>query len=191
MSKIVVLLAEGFEEVEALSPVDYLRRAGQEVLTLATGTNERTVTGSHRIPVVADKTLKDFLEESKGSLPDAVIIPGGMPGSVNVSETKEALSLIDSMEEKGKLICAICAAPAVVLSKTKALGEKKWSCYPGMEDRAGDYIRNHQKDVRFVHDKNLITGTGPGAAEEFSMEIVKTLCGEETASKVKKAANQR
>lgn len=190
MKKVIVLLANGFEEVEALTPVDYLRRAGVEVTTLAVGTSSRTVEGARKISVNADMTLEAYVSACV-QLPDAIIVPGGMPGTVNVSKSIQSLSLIDQMFDEGKLVCAICAAPALVLSKTKALAGKKWTCYPGMESDAPDYAANHISDSPFVTDGNVVTSMGAGTAEQFSMEIVGILCGEEAREKLRVQTVQR
>ena len=190
MKKVIVFLAPGFEEVEALTPVDYLRRAGVEVTTIATATASRNVEGARKITVVADMTLETYVS-SCAELPDAVIVPGGMPGTVNVSKSAQALTLIDKMNEEGKLVCAICAAPALVLSKTKALDGKKWTCYPGMESESNGKEITHIADVPFVTDGTLVTSRGAGTAEQFAMEIVRLLCGEETRAKTAAATIQR
>lgn len=190
MKKVIVFLAPGFEEVEALTPVDYLRRAGVEVTTIATATASRNVEGARKITVVADMTLETYVS-SCAELPDAVIVPGGMPGTVNVSKSAQALTLIDKMNEEGKLVCAICAAPALVLSKTKALEGRKWTCYPDMEGEAGVHAANHVKDVPFVHSDNVITSRGAGTAEEFAMEIIRELCGEEKKEEIRRGTVQR
>ena len=190
MIKVLVFLADGFEEIEALSPVDYLRRAGAEVITVATGKNSVYVDGAHGITVKADVTFEDYIRENN-QLPDAVVVPGGMPGSSNIADTKEAIAFINDMVSSDKLVCAICAAPAVVLGKTEALKNKEWCCYPDMQNNAAKFVAGHKTGVHFVHDGKLITGIGPGAAEEFSMEIVETLFGKEIAETVKLRACQR
>ena len=114
-----------------------------------------------------------------------------MPGSTNIAENAKAVDFVRKMNDSGKLVCAICAAPAVVLPKTGALAGKKWTCYPQMEDSATDFVGNHVDSVPFVHCENLITGRGPGAAEEFSMEIVRTLAGADVAAKIKAGSVQR
>lgn len=190
MKKVIVFLANGFEEVEALTPVDYLRRSGVEVTTLATGTSSRTVEGARKIPVIADMTLETYVSSS-AELPDGVIVPGGMPGTVNVSKCIQALSLIDRMLDEGKLVCAICAAPALVLSKTKALKGRKWTCYPGMDSDAPEYAQNHVSDVPFVNCDRVITSRGAGTAEQFAMEIIRELCGEEKKEEIRKGTIQR
>lgn len=191
MKKAVVFIADGSEEIETLTPVDYLRRAGIDVTLVSVGSDSRTVICSHKVSVNADITLDAFLSSCGDVLPDAVVVPGGMPGTRNIASCMSVLSFIDAMEKEKKLICAICAAPALVLSKTKALPGKKWTCYPDMESEAGEEVKNYISKVPFVHDGNLITGSGPGAAEEFSMEIVKTLAGEAAWNKVKTSSQQR
>lgn len=190
---VLVFLADGFEEIEALSPVDYLRRSGVNVILAATRTSSRNVKGAHGITVLADITLDSYLASIGDKLPDAVVVPGGMPGALNISNCNQALSFIDVMIENKKIVAAICAAPSLVLSKTKALEGKKWTCYPNMETEkdAQKFSSNHISDVPFVKDDLLLTGRGPGAAEQFSMELVSMLCGKETADKIKKAAVQR
>lgn len=190
---VLVFLADGFEEIEALSPVDYLRRSGVNVIIAATRTSSRNVKGAHGITVLADMTLDSYLASMDDKLPDAVVVPGGMPGALNISNCNQSLSLIDAMVDNKKIVAAICASPALVLSKTKALEGKKWTCYPNMENEkdAQKFAENYLSDFPFVKDDLLLTGRGPGAAEQFSMELVNMLCGKETADRIKKAAVQR
>ena len=188
MKKTVIFIANGSEEIETLTPVDYLRRAGVDV-TLVAVADSKTVVCSHKVSVIADSTIDEYL--ATGELPDAVVVPGGMPGSSNIAENAKAVDFVRKMNDSGKLVCAICAAPAVVLPKTGALVGKKWTCYPQMEDSATDFVGNHVDSVPFVHCENLITGRGPGAAEEFSMEIVRTLAGADVAAKIKAGSVQR
>ena len=191
MIKVLVFLADGFEEIEAITPVDYLRRAGCDVVTAAVTGDCIEVKGAHGITVRSDTTLKSFIEEKAFTDLDAVVIPGGMPGASNIACDAEALDLINYMEENKKLICAICASPAVVLGRTDVLKDKKWCCYPDMESNAASYVSLYQKGVRVVHDHNLITGIGPGGAEEFSLEIVRTLSGEKEAERIASSSCQR
>ena len=188
MKNVLVFIADGSEEIEALSPIDYLRRAGLSVSVVSVGTASRTVTMAHKVSVNADITLESYLSSAADSLPDAVVVPGGMPGAANIAASKSAVALLEACCRAGKLVCAICAAPALVLSKTSALEGKSWTCYPGMEGNAAAFAAGHREGVPFVHDGNVITGRGPGAAEEFSMEIVKTLCGQEAFDTIRKGA---
>ena len=204
MARVVVLLAEGFEEIEAITPIDYLRRAGVQVETVAVpvgGKADTLVIGAHKIPVKADMTF-DELAMREGGLPDGVFVPGGMPGAANVGACELAIDFIKKMFEQKKLVSAICAAPVVVLGKTGVLRNKNYTCYPGMK-RFEDYCGGEEKaaqltagaklvpDQPFVVDQNLITGRGPGAAEQFAMALVEYLCGKESAQKIKAASVQR
>ena len=191
MKNVVIFIADGSEEVETLTPVDYLRRAGLDVTLVSVGTDSRTVTCSHKVCVTADITLEAYLSSCGGVLPDAVVVPGGMPGTKNIAANASAISFINAIKKKKKLICAICAAPALVLSKTTALKDRKWTCYTDMESNAGEFKANFVDEKPFVHDANLITGRGAGTAEEFAMEIVKTLAGEETYRRIKTSTLQR
>lgn len=206
MSKIAVFLAPGFEEIEALSPVDYLRRAKQDVILVAlpvAGNFGRLVTSSHNVTLQADKTFEEFTAEIGSDLPDAVFVPGGMPGSKNVAAFAPALDFIKKMFEQRKLVAAICAAPVVVLAKTGVLAGKRYTCFPGMNENLSEYCggddvvavamegAKHCPDEPFVVDGNVITGRGAGAAEQFAMAMVEYLCGAETAAKIKEATVQR
>lgn len=197
MKKAVIFIADGSEEIEALTPVDYLRRAGVEVTLVAVSRGGRTVMGSHKISINADMTLDSYLSlldcsNLGSSLPDAIVVPGGLPGTTNIASCSRAVDFIRLMDENDKLVCANCAAPAIVLSASASLEGRKWTCYPGMkEDADSAYHSSHVSGVAFVHDRNLITASGPGSSEEFSMEIVKTLCGEEIYRTVKDKAVQR
>jgi len=188
MKKAVVFIANGTEEIEVITPVDYLRRAAVQVNLVAVGPS-RTVAGSHGVSINADMTFESYLSAGE-ELPDAVVVPGGMPGTTNIAECRAAVDFVRQMNEAGKLVCAICAAPAIVLPLTGAMKDKSWTCYTGMAENAGEFSRTH-KDEAFVHDGNLITGRGPGAAEQFSMEIVKTLVGDAICTKIKEGSVQR
>lgn len=203
--KVAAFLADGFEEIEALTIVDYLRRAGVEVTTVAVGVTASAkgalVTGSHKITVLADTTLDTYISGLGDSLPDAVYAPGGMPGAANLGTSTEMLSLFVKCFEAGKIVSALCAAPAVVLVKTGILRGHRFTCYPGMENEIEKYAGSewksliadstHVKDVPFVTDGNLVTGRGPGCAEQFAMELVRLLCGADVAKKVHDASIQR
>jgi 4-methyl-5(b-hydroxyethyl)-thiazole monophosphate biosynthesis len=178
--KAVVLLAEGFEEVEAITPIDYLRRAGVEVTVAALGRSE-TVTGAHGIPVRAGITLEDFLRQGGADAWDAVILPGGMPGAKNLAASETAGSFVKAMAAAGKWVCAICASPAVVLAPLGLLQGRKFTCYPGMEQAvsgarwSGDPV---------VTDGALITSRGAGTAGDFAAAIIGRLVSEEAAEKL-------
>lgn len=178
MKRACVLLAEGFEEVEALTPVDYLRRGGVEVVVLGLG--GRRVRGARGIEVVADAVLEDAV--AAGGSFDAVVIPGGMPGARNLAESRAARDLILSHSKDGKIIAAICAAPAVVLHEGCALlAGKRFTCYPGMERRVSG--ARHSEE-RVVVDGNLITSRAAGTAGEFAVAILDALAGKSQAEAV-------
>jgi len=172
----LVILAEGFEEVEAIAPVDVLRRAGVRV-TMA-GLADRLVKSSRHIGIEADILLRDLVE-----MPDAVILPGGIPGATNLACSEEVAELVKKMNAAGKIVAAICAAPAAVLAPLGILDGKKATCYPGCEsDFSGKTI--HSKE-RVVVDGNIITSQGPGTALEFALVIAGRLVGQEMADTVR------
>ena len=177
--KVIILLAEGFEEIEAITPIDYLRRAGIEVTVVAIGSS-LTVKGARGVSVNADMNLR---EAGSGSF-DAVIIPGGMPGAANIAASKEAGALITEAAAAGKRICAICAAPAVVLAPLGLLSGKKFTCYPGMEEKVSD---GKWTDASVAIDGNIITSRGAGTAGVFAIAVIGQLLGEDEGNKIAKA----
>ena len=172
----IVLLAEGFEEVEAVTPADYLRRAGFTVTIAAIGSS-LAVKGARGITVHADITLQELIQQGKASAAewDALIIPGGMPGAANIGASKDAEALITGMAAAGKYVCAICAAPAVVLAPLGILKGKKFTCYPGMEGKVQGSIWS---DDSVVIDKNIITSRAAGTAGAFAVAIIGQILGE-------------
>lgn len=186
-------LAEGFEEVEALTPIDYLRRAGVEVVTVAVTSNDsldnKIVKSSHGVKMMADVTLEDFMNSCAENLPDGIFFPGGLGGAKNLSQSEIISGLIKNCFEKEKLVSAICASPAMVLSPTGILKGKNWTCYPGMEedvDPEDVEDSTHASGVPFVTDGNIVTGTAAGASEQFAVELVRIMAGEEAAEKIRK-----
>ncbi len=176
--KAIVILADGFEEIEASRVIDILRRADIDV-TIA-GLSEAKAKGSHEIEILADKKLDDAGEDF-----DACILPGGMPGATNLASSQKVNDIIKDFHKKGKLIAAICAAPSVVLAPTGILDGKTTTGYPGMQKGFSKDTSYRQDKV--VKDGNIITSQGPATALDFALAIVKSLAGEETADKVAKA----
>ena len=166
MKRIAIILEEGFEEIEALTPKDILNRAGFECDLISTKTNN--VTGAHNIKVET-KIVNKFDKY------DMIILPGGMPGAKNLSENEVVIKEIKEFMNLNKFIAAICAAPALVLSKADIITGKNVTCYPGMESLLKG--ANFRKDL-VVKDKNLITSRGPGTAMLFAFELVDVLNGE-------------
>lgn len=173
---IYVFLADGFEECEALAPVDILRRADIDVITVGIGGN--TVTGSHGISVNCDTINKDLSTDNL----QGIILPGGMPGTLNLEKDKTVQNLIDFCVQNNLLICAICAAPSVLGHKNLLKG-KKATCFPGFEkDLYGATIC----DVPAVRDGNIITAYGAGAAFDFGFEILSALKTKDFAENLRK-----
>jgi len=178
----LVLLAAGFEEVEAITPIDYLRRAGIKVCTASIG-ESLAVNGSHDIQLKADISLHDLLKggKLKASLWDAVIVPGGLPGADNLAVSKETEDFLLEMAGAGKWVCAICASPARVLSPLGLLKGKKFTCFPGEEEKVSSPSSASPgaqwKNERVVVDGNLVTSQGAGTAGEFACAIVEKLAG--------------
>ena len=189
--KVIVFLAEGFEEVEAVTPIDYLRRAGIEVTAAAVGLKapgkDLAVIGSRRIAVVADASLESLIEGKKLDPAgwDGVVVPGGIPGSDNLAASKEVGDFIKGMAAAGKWVCAICAAPARVLSPLGLLAGRSFTCFPGEEEKVGAPGSASAgavwKKDRVVVDGNFITSRGAGTAGEFACAIIAKLIGEAEA----------
>jgi 4-methyl-5(b-hydroxyethyl)-thiazole monophosphate biosynthesis len=178
---VALLLAAGFEEVEAITPADFLRRAGLDVRLVGIGGTE--IEGSHGIVVTADLEIEELSE-----VPLAVVIPGGMPGAENIASSTRAMEVIRDVSRSGGTVAAICAAPAVVLQKTGILDGKRVTCYPGYEVRL--------ENCRFVEDRvvvdgALITSRGAGTAAEFSIKLIEMLKGREAAESVHRKTLQR
>lgn len=178
--KVLVVLAEGFEEIEAVVCVDLLRRAEFEVV-VASINGKELVTGSHKITIKPDIDLENFKE-----VPDAIVLPGGLPGADNLAKSETVINLIKTGYEQDKVIAAICAAPAYVLVKTGILNGKKATCYPGCESHFTDKVTYTKEDITI--DGSIITATGIGTVFDFSLNIIKKLKGETQAEFVKSRA---
>jgi 4-methyl-5(b-hydroxyethyl)-thiazole monophosphate biosynthesis len=179
--KALVFLAEGFEEVEAVTPIDYLRRAGLEVAAVSIAAAH--VMGSHGITLNADRVLTD--PEQQGGLDpadwDAVVLPGGGKGAENLAASAAVGGFVTAMAKAGKLVCAICASPAVVLAPLGLLEGRDFTCFPGMEGRVSGAS---WKESRVVIDGSLITSRGAGTAGEFAVAIIGKLLGVAEGEKV-------
>ncbi len=172
---VYVFLANGLEEIEALTPIDILRRAGVDVTTVAVGGSD-SVIGSHKIQISAD--IPDSLY--RDSKPDMIILPGGMPGASNLDNSNVVDAALKAANRTGAYICAICAAP-MVLGKRGLLEGKNVTCYPGFEK----YLYGAKlTDKSVVRDGNVITAKGMGVALDFSLELVTALCGKDKADEL-------
>jgi protein deglycase len=183
--KTLIILADGFEEVEAVTPVDYLRRAGIKVVMAAIGKNT-AVMGSHSISFTADTTLETMKKQGELNPDgwDCVIIPGGMPGSKNLAACTLVGDFLKKISGKGKMIAAICAAPAVVLAPLGLLEGKRFTCYPGMEQGLTSGIWTEDK---VVSDGALITSRSAGTAAEFTFALIRILAGGDQENKLRAA----
>ncbi len=172
MGKVCVFFATGFEEIEALTVVDLLRR--QEIETeMVSVTGERTVVGSHKIPVVMDSLLKDLDFKEV----DMLVLPGGGLGTKNLEACGPLMEQVDAFAGAGKGVCAICAAPSI-LGHRGILKGKKATCYPGFETQLmGAQVVSEPA----VRDGNIITGHGMGCSIPFGLAIVEYLAGEEAS----------
>lgn len=173
---VYVFLADGFEETEAIAPIDMLRRAGKEIVTV--GVTGKIVTGSHGIPVTADITEGE-LKSLSGT--EMIVLPGGMPGTLNEEASEVVQGAVDYCVENNIPIGAICAAPSI-LGHKGILDGKTAVCYSGFEkDLKGAVIGN--KGV--VTDGNITTAKGAGVAVEFGLELVAVLCGKNVSENLR------
>lgn len=171
---VYLFLANGFEEIEALTPLDVLRRAGVQVTTVGVGGD--SILGAHGIRVQAD--IPDTMY--RDSAPDMIILPGGMPGSEHLDGSRVVDTALRAGAKNGAYLCAICAAP-MVLGKRGYLEGKRAVCYPGFEE----YLTGATvTDARVECDGKIITAKGMGAALEFGLALARVLCGKETAEQI-------
>lgn len=189
---IYMFLAPGFEEVEALAPLDLLRRAGLAVTTVAVTDREadRAVEGSHRITVLADMTAEEFRRSvlsgeaasTEAASVEAVILPGGMPGTTHLDASPLVNAALELAHGQGAYLCAICAAP-LVLGKRGYLQGKRATCFPGFEkDLAGATVGG-----KVIRDGRVITAAGMGVAQQFGLELVSALVSPEKAAEIRSA----
>lgn len=177
MKKAIVLLAKGFEEVEALTCVDVLRRGGVHCITCSINL-DKDVAGCHEIHVRAN----NILENTDADKYDALIIPGGMPGAANLRDNGEVIDLVKRFYNENKIVAAICAGP-IVLKKAGIIENKKVTCYPGFEKELEPIHFSH--DI-VVQDGNLITSRGPATAMYFAFGILQNLADEDIVENLKK-----
>jgi len=172
--KVMVPLANGFEEIEALTVVDVLRRAGIQAETI--GIVGSVIEGSHGVRVMVDKRFNEIVPDEY----DAIILPGGSPGYKNLARSNRLMEILKDFNEKNKLIGAICASPSI-LAKQGLLDDKKATIYPGNEK-----LLAYPRDKPVVVDGNIITSQGPGTAIEFALKIVELLLDQHTAQNLRR-----
>jgi 4-methyl-5(b-hydroxyethyl)-thiazole monophosphate biosynthesis len=171
-----IFLAEGFEEMEAFAPVDIMRRADLEVYTVGVGA--KVITGAHQIPVVADVIDCEIAPDKDC---EGIILPGGMPGTLNLEKAASVQRFIDYAVENNLLIAAICAAPSI-LGHKGLLNGKKAVCFPGFEEQL---LGANVRDDAVISDGNIITACAAGAAVEFGLKIVEYASGKAVAEHYK------
>ncbi|MFA5577158.1 MAG: DJ-1 family glyoxalase III [Tissierellaceae bacterium] len=176
--KVILFLADGFEEVEALTTVDYLRRQGIGV-EMVSITEENKVKGAHDITVLADMTLGELKELDQY---EGVIIPGGMPGATNLRDNSRVIEVVKELHGKGKLAAAICAGP-IVLERAGISRGRRLTSYPGFSGDLRDSIYD-EKDL--VVDGNIITARGPALAVDFALEIIGYLLDHKAVEELKR-----
>ncbi|HEX19280.1 MAG TPA: DJ-1/PfpI family protein [Acidiferrobacteraceae bacterium] len=179
MSLVLVPLAQGTEELEAVTIIDLLRRADIEVITA--GLEAGPVTASRDTVLIPDTTLDQVLDQDF----DMIVLPGGLPGATNLQQDSRVLKLVKNMAARGKYIAAICAAPKV-LSTAGLLQGKRATCFPGslnQQEATGIEFR----DEAVIVDGAIITSRGPGTAMDFSLQLIQLLQGEETRNKVEQS----
>lgn len=172
---IYVFLADGFEEIEALTPVDYLRRCELDVKTVGVGS--QAIKSSRGVTVLAD------IDDAQIVLDDnlkMIVLPGGMPATINLEKNSNVINAIDYCIEKNIYIGAICAAPSILGHKNLLDGIKA-TCFPGFEQQLGKAIIS--SDI-VCHDKNIITAKGVGVSNQFTFKLVEVLLGKKEAEKL-------
>jgi len=172
--KVMVPLANGFEEIEALTVVDVLRRAGIQAETI--GIVGSVIEGSHGVRVMVDKRVNEIVPDEY----DAIILPGGSPGYKNLARSNRLMEILKNFNDKNKLIGAICASPSI-LAKQGLLDNKKATIYPGNEK-----LLAYPRDKPVVVDGNIITSQGPGTAMEFALKIVEVLLDQHAAQNLRR-----
>ena len=175
MSKVNVYLADGFEEVEGLTVVDLLRRAGIET-DMVSIMGRKEITGARKIPVLADKRFEEQDD------PDVIVLPGGMPGTLHLKAHEGLADLIRKADKEGKLLAAICAAPSI-LGDLGLLKGREAVCYPGFEERLTGAITSTNP---VVTDGHITTSRGMGTAIPFALELTARMCGQEKADELAK-----
>ena len=178
--KVALFIENGSEELEFIAPLDIMRRANLEV-DLISANNEDFITSSHNVKIIADKKINEVNNILDY---DAIVIPGGMPGSTLLRNNKKIIEFYQTMYNSGKLVAAICAAP-IVLSAAGITDDKEVTSYPGF-DKEINY-KNYNSDKAVVIDKNVITAQGPAVAILFGYEIVNYLLQDNTVEDVKQA----
>lgn len=177
MKTVFVFLAEGFEEIEAVTTIDLLRRAGLAVQTIAVGSSLE-VAGAHHLPIIADRHISNAEPETA----DAFVLPGGMPGMTNLAASPELMDILQRGHAEGKLLAAICAAPSI-LGRLGFLEGRPATCYPGFESELKGYVPTADT---VVVTPGIITAKGPAYTMDFALAIATELVGAEVSEDVRR-----
>lgn len=176
MKKIAVVLSPGFEEIEAVTVIDILRRAGIDVVTA--GLNNGWITGSHNIAIMCDTEISKVFASDF----DGIVLPGGQPGSDNMKNTPAVLALLQEFNNENKLVAAICAAPTVLLD-AGIINNTRVTSYPAEKNR---FSQSQYSEENVVVDRNIVTSRGVGTAIEFSLKLVEILAGTDASTELAK-----
>lgn len=182
MKQVLIPVADGTEEIEAVTLIDVLRRAGAKVTVASVMDGRTTVVAARGVKIEADTTIDDC-EQSDW---DLIALPGGMPGAEHLQQSNPLLTLIRRQLDASGWLGAICAAPAVVLGKHNLIGDYKATCYPAFQDELQPRVKQLNQDAVVV-DRNLITSQGPATAMAMAIQLTACLFGEEKARQVGEA----
>lgn len=171
--KVLVAIADGMEELEAVTIIDVLRRAEADVTVASVGAKQ--ITASRGVNLVADAVISDCV----GTVYDLIVLPGGMPGAEHLKESRELIEMLKGQAASGRLYAAICASPAVVLKHHGLLENKKATCYPSLLSEL-----DNAEQEKVVVDGNCITSQGPATALQFSLKLVEMLFGQQKRNEV-------